>query len=116
MDGVSDVPMYVVMIGTPVSVSVEDPNEPGLDFELNEIYPNPIAGSATVSFDLTGETDVLIKIYDTMGREVAEVARGFYRAGSHVVEWNAHSLSSGVYYCHMEAEGLSAVRKLVRIR
>lgn len=80
-DGASDVPMYAVMVGTPVSVSVEDPCEPGLDFELNQIYPNPLAGSATISFDLAGGANVLIKIYDTMGREVAEVASGIYRAG-----------------------------------
>lgn len=115
MDGTPDAPMYFVMVGSTVSVSVEDANGPDVGTRL-DIFPNPVRGSATVAFSLAGGSDVSITLYDAMGREVAGLLSGYYGAGTHTVSWNAGSLSSGVYYCRMTADSVSAVKKLVRFR
>ena len=115
-DGTADAPMYIAAVGSMVTVSVEDRYRSAVGFELNEIYPNPVRTSATISFRLATGTDVSIKIYDVAGRELAEVAQGYHEAGSHTVSWNAQSNSSGVYYCRLVGDGVSEVKKVVIIR
>jgi hypothetical protein len=115
-DGATDVPMYIVLVGTRVSVSVEDEYGPDLYATLNDIYPNPVVGSASISFTLARGSEVSIKIFDGLGREVAVVAEGYHAAGSYQIQWNAEGLPSGVYFCHMAADSFSSVQKLVRIR
>jgi hypothetical protein len=108
--------MYIAAVGSMVTVSAEDEYRFAVGFELNEIYPNPVRTSATISFRLATGTDVSIKIYDVAGRELAEVAQGYHEAGSHTVSWNAQSNSSGVYYCRLVGDGISEVKKVVLIR
>ena len=115
-DGVATVPMYLAFVGDGVIVSAEPGDVPGTRFALGEPYPNPVSGRTTISFSLPRPADVAIRIYDAMGREVAAIAGGFHNAGFHTVTWDASPAANGVYYCHMTADGFSAVRKLVRIR
>ncbi len=114
-DGSTDVPMYAVIVGSRLHVAVENPAVPNVDFRLGDAYPNPFGDRATISFGLSRDADVSIKIYDTLGREIATVTEGYHRAGSHSAVWDAKGLSNGVYYCHMTADGFSAVKKLIRI-
>jgi hypothetical protein len=61
------------------------------------IYPNPAKGDATLSFSLSGTSEVLVQIVDGIGRTVSVVTNQKMDAGSHVVNINTSSLSSGVY-------------------
>lgn len=113
-DSSLDAPMYLVLIGNRVDTSTED--VPVAGTELAEVYPNPFSGSATVAFSLARGSDVSIRVYDALGRELARLASGYHAPGTHAVSWNAPSLASGVYYVHMKADGFSAVKQLVRAR
>lgn len=115
-DGTSDAPMYVVMIGRVLSVASEEIDAPEMRTELHEVYPNPVGRSATISFSLERGSDVSVRIYDALGREVAELAAGYHGPGSHTYRWDARSMASGVYFCRLEVEGLSLVKKLLRTR
>lgn len=114
-DGDEAAPMYIAMVGSLFPVLVED-NLPSLSFSLRDVYPNPVSKSATITFSLAGPANVTIKMYNNLGREIALLTDGQRAAGAHSVEWNAQSLPSGVYFCHMAADGFSSVRKLVRIK
>jgi hypothetical protein len=41
---------------------------------------------------------VSLVVYDVLGRQVAELARGTHNAGYYTAIWNANSIASGVYY------------------
>ena len=46
----------------------------------------------------TNGDELEIRVYDTVGREVALVARGSYSPGEHEISFNADNLPSGLYF------------------
>ncbi|MCL4519936.1 MAG: T9SS type A sorting domain-containing protein, partial [Thaumarchaeota archaeon] len=51
-------------------------------------------------------SNVTLKIYDILGREVRTLVEGNQVAGSHSVTFDGRALASGVYYCRIDARGL----------
>ncbi len=60
-------------------------------------YPNPFNPSTTISFELTEATDVTLKVYDLLGREVSTLVNGWLSAQTHSYLFDASNLSSGIY-------------------
>ncbi|MFO8028832.1 MAG: phospholipase D-like domain-containing protein [Cyclonatronaceae bacterium] len=87
-------------------------------FTVHQNYPNPFNPSTVISFDLPSDQGVTIRLYDTLGREVATLIAGnSMPAGSHQVEFDASSLSSGVYIYQVELDsGQSLTRKMTLIK
>jgi len=78
--------------------------------------PNPFNPVTTLSFTLAEAGLVSLKVYDVQGRVIAHVAEGFYPAGKHQFEWDAASFASGVYFAKLQAEGNSAVAKMLLVK
>ena len=72
-------------------------------FALAQNYPNPFNPSTTVQFDLPGEAQVTLTVYDILGRELEVLFRASAPAGRHEVLWNASGRASGVYFVRMDA-------------
>ncbi|MBF8293658.1 MAG: Por secretion system C-terminal sorting protein [Bacteroidetes bacterium] len=72
-------------------------------FALEQNYPNPFNPSTEISFQLPVRSLVTLKIFDVLGREIATLINGEKSAGSHTIEWNAASMSSGVYFYQLRA-------------
>jgi hypothetical protein len=85
-------------------------------FRLEQNFPNPFNPSTIISFDLPVRAFVSVKVYDAIGQEVATLANGNMEAGSHSTVWNAASMPSGIYFCRLQASGLTQTRKLVLLR
>ncbi len=98
----------------PVSVA----QVPGIptEFALKQNYPNPFNPSTTIRYEVPKQTHVTIKVYDVMGREVAELVNDEYSAGAYEVVWDAHRYASGVYYYRITAGDFTTVRKLVLMK
>jgi hypothetical protein len=64
---------------------------------LDQNYPNPFNPTTTISFALTVAGEVQLTVHDMLGREIASLVDGFYDAGSHHVQFDASSLTGGVY-------------------
>jgi hypothetical protein len=77
------------------------------EFMLNKNYPNPFNPSTAISYALPTTAHVTLRVFNSIGQEVATLVDGVVEAGSHDIRWNAGSLSSGVYFCRMVAEGAS---------
>lgn len=65
-------------------------------------HPNPFNPSTTIQVAIPKEASVLLKVYDLLGREVAELVKGDMAAGYHQVPWSGvdHSgqrVPSGIY-------------------
>jgi hypothetical protein len=78
------------------------------------VYPNPTAGSATLSFELRRAGSATVRVLDAMGREVALAAENRkLTAGQQRIELPA-SLKAGVYTATIRTEETSeAVRFVV---
>jgi len=60
---------------------------------------------------------VNLVVYDLLGKQVARlVDKEFRTAGKYAVEFNGASLSSGVYFCRMEAGKFAGTRRMVLIK
>jgi hypothetical protein len=85
-------------------------------YALGQNYPNPFNPTTTISFDLPKQSDVTLKVYDLMGREVATLLNTTMQAGSHTALWNASRCASGVYFYKLAAGTYTAVKKLTLVK
>ena len=85
-------------------------------YGLMQNYPNPFNPSTTIRYALPAAAHVQIKIYNTLGSEVATLVEGEHSEGLHEVTFDATGLPSGMYICRMHAGTFSANRKLLLVR
>ena len=85
-------------------------------FKLNQNYPNPFNPSTTISWELTTGTNVQIKIYDLLGKEIKTLVNQYYSSGYHKVTVNFKGLSSGLYFYRLQAGSYSTTKKLILLR
>ncbi len=82
---------------------------------LGQNYPNPFNPSTVISF-LSDGGPVTIKVFDTLGREVATVLDGIPGTGRFSVNFDASALPSGVYFYRMQTGSHQLVRKMNLIK
>ena len=71
------------------------------EFSLLPAYPNPFNPVTNISFVVDKSSEVSLKIFDVNGKLVQVVNPKTYQIGVHNIQWNASSLSSGMYFIHM---------------
>ena len=85
-------------------------------YRLLQNYPNPFNPTTTISFQLPSRTFVTLKIFDVLGREVANLLSGEMEVGDHSVTWNASAMSSGTYFYRLQSESYVDTKKLVLLK
>ncbi len=87
-------------------------------FTVHQNYPNPFNPSTVISFELPSDQSVSIRLFDTLGREVATLVSGeTLSAGRHEVTFDASPLSSGIYIYRVElGDGQSMTHKMTLIK
>ena len=74
-------------------------------FALHQNYPNPFNPTTTIQFELANQSLVTLKIYNTLGQEVAELIHSeLMDEGMQEAEFDATHLSSGVYFYRLTVE------------
>ena len=86
------------------------------EFKLFQNYPNPFNPSTKITYSIPTNSQIVIKVYDVTGREVATLENRERAAGTYSVSFNAKQLASGVYYYKLTANNYSAVKKFVLIK
>jgi len=105
----------------PYKYGITDVNEEGPDadlvFILNQNYPNPFNLSTTISYTLHKPGQIVLKIYDLLGREVKTLSRPNQTAAYHYITINAAEMSSGIYFYRLQVNNqLSKTKKMVLLR
>jgi hypothetical protein len=72
-------------------------------FELLDNYPNPFNPSTTIRFSIPDKSFVTLKVYDMLGREVAELINDELETGNFEKTFEANNFSSGVYIYRITA-------------
>jgi hypothetical protein len=92
------------------------------EFGLAQNYPNPFNPSTAISYDVAKAAHVTIRVYDVLGRAVAQLVDASQKPSRYTVQWNPGSLSSGTYLYRIDARNedgsgnFSAVKKLVYLK
>ncbi|MFH0992427.1 MAG: phospholipase D-like domain-containing protein [bacterium] len=89
---------------------------PPKQYSLFQNFPNPFNPQTQIILDLPDRSMVELKVFDLLGREVAQLVHEEMSAGSYVISFNASQLASGVYYAHVKAGSFVGVRKMVLVR
>jgi hypothetical protein len=95
--------------------NVEDDFHPG-EFRLAQNYPNPFNPRTTIRFDLPVRSDVQLRVYDILGKEIALLVNGEKEEGVHELSFNAAGLASGIYIYQIVTPGFSESRKMILLR
>ncbi len=102
-----------------IPVSVEnDETENGIpvEFTLSQNYPNPFNPTTTIVYGLIERTNVELKLFDVLGREVETIVNREQDAGYYEVEFNASRLASGIYFYRLQAGDFIETKKMVLLR
>jgi hypothetical protein len=99
--------------------AVDEPAlETALPVELSMVsaYPNPFNPSTTIRYQLSGRSQVSLRVYDTTGRVAAVLVDGWREAGAHEVTFDGSNLPSGVYVFRLSAGSWSESGKLALVK
>jgi len=76
----------------------EEMTEVATDFQVYQNYPNPFNSQTRIKYHIPEPADVKIVLMNTIGEEVQTILNSYLGSGYHEVDFNASSLSSGVYF------------------
>lgn len=86
------------------------------EFGLNQNYPNPFNPSTNISYTLPEKADVELSIFNMLGQKVATVINQTQDAGTYTINWQAGSVSSGVYIYRLTAGGNTFTKRMMLIK
>jgi hypothetical protein len=86
------------------------------EFALHQNYPNPFNASTAISYQLSANSFVSLRVYDTSGRLVEILVDGWRATGEHELTFEASSLPSGMYFARLEAGAYRGAQKMMLIK
>jgi len=102
-----------------VSISVTDIGDNStnlVSYRLYDNYPNPFNPSTSIKYSLPEANFTTLKIFDALGNEVAVLVDELKSAGTYQVEFNATTLSSGIYYYTIQAGSFNETKKMILMK
>ncbi|MBN8571602.1 MAG: T9SS type A sorting domain-containing protein [Ignavibacteria bacterium] len=100
-----------------IVTGIENPsNEIPAAYKLLQNYPNPFNPSTKIEYQIPSQSNVILKVYDFTGKEVQTLVNEIKSAGKYSIDFNASSLSSGVYFYKLETTNFSSVKKMTVIK
>jgi hypothetical protein len=98
------------------SLSVTDASRVPREMRLLQNHPNPFNPSTVITYELPRTSQVVLTVYDLLGRRVGELVNDRREAGIHQVRFDGSFLSSGVYFYRLEVGDLVQTRKMLMVR
>lgn len=98
------------------TVGVVDNVQHPKTFSLSQNFPNPFNPATKISYSIPAQVDVVLKLYNLLGQEVATLVNAKQNAGDHVVSFDASKLGSGVYYYRITAGQYTATKKMLLMK
>ena len=108
----------VVIVGGR-SAPAEEDDDGDRAGDTGELYfpqPNPFNPVTRIRYSVPSTQRVDIAVYDVVGRLVEGLVEEVKTAGDYVVEWDAGTLPSGVYFFRMRTGNQTVVRRATLIK
>jgi hypothetical protein len=102
VNGFGSAPNYIMdmeEVGSFVSFGNEDYYD--ADFELNSVYPNPFNINLSISFSLSKNSPISLKIFNIDGQQVYNYSEDTVFKGEYRILWEANVQSSGIYFIEL---------------
>ncbi len=99
-----------------VSISIDSDDQLVSEFALKQNYPNPFNPVTNIEFSIPAASHVEISVYNMLGQRMATVVNQNMSAGVHTAQFNAASLSSGVYIYRLQAGDFVQTRRMMLVK
>ena len=86
------------------------------NYALKNNYPNPFNPSTNIEFSISKAGPVSLKVYDILGKEVQTLVDEEINSGNYKVTFDAHGLSSGIYFYVLKAGGKVFTKKMCLLK
>ena len=85
-------------------------------FALLQNYPNPFNPTTVIKYSIVSVSNVVLKVYDVLGKEVVTLVNETKQPGSYSAVFNASLLANGLYFYRLEAGQFSDVKRLTLLK
>src|SRR4030095_838713 len=109
-NGLDNVILNVKPMGSQVTSNIP------VQFSLSQNYPNPFNPGTVINYSLPKDGFVSLKVYNTLGSQVAELVNASQTAGSYSARFDASGLASGIYYYKLESNGFTGTKKMILVK
>ena len=101
-----------------IPTSVEEENNPAavINFDLQQNYPNPFNPTTQIRFSLAEQSQVTLKVYNILGKEIVTLVNDVKGAGVHEVSFNGKGLASGVYFYTLQTGKFTETHKMILMK
>jgi len=86
------------------------------EFTLSQNYPNPFNPTTQIKYSVPQTGQVSLKVYNTLGQEVATLYNGVQSAGNYRATFDGKGLASGLYLYRLKADKVSITKKFILMR
>jgi hypothetical protein len=109
--------MSVMLVKNFVITGVNSYND-GLPttYSLSQNFPNPFNPTTSIRYGIPNDGTVSLKIYNTLGQEVATLVNQYQARGFYTVPFNASRLASGMYIYRLQSGSYTSVKKMMLLK
>ena len=100
----------------PAITSTPDMKHSPKGMKLGQNYPNPFNPQTKIDFRVTEKSTVVLKIYDTLGNEIATLLNEEKPSGDYSVDFQSAGLTSGIYIYSLQTGRMIETKKLVLLK
>jgi len=86
------------------------------EYTLSQNYPNPFNPGTAISYQLSENSFVTLKVFDMAGNEVAVLINEMQNIGTYNIPFDASKLSSGVYFYQLRAGEFVSRKKMILMK
>jgi len=79
-------------------------------------YPNPFNASVTIDFTTRFSETIDLAVWNLAGQRLATLASGAYPIGRHIVHWDAHGFTSGIYFIVLRTTNDQIIQRIVMLK
>ena len=109
-------PVKYLSYVNPAASGIENGGSLPTTFSLTQNYPNPFNAQTNIEFTLENDSDVEIAVYNITGAKVTTLVNNRMQAGAHTINWDAASVSSGIYYYTLRTNGEELTKKMTLLK
>jgi hypothetical protein len=85
-------------------------------YALSQNYPNPFNPTTVISYQISNDGLVTLKIYDVLGREVETLVNANQQVGRYDVTFDGSKLASGVYFYRLVSGNRVMTKKMLLVK
>jgi hypothetical protein len=86
------------------------------NFAVEQNFPNPFNPTTSIQYQVSGTSNVTLKVYDVLGKEVATLVNETKVPGKYEIKFDGSNLSSGIYFYTLHAGTFVQTKKIILMK